>query len=62
MKKDGGADPIERDDLESQIEIERERMYKAYDNGSSYENIIHISQRLDYLLNQLHKNFEREKN
>ncbi|WP_035541716.1 aspartyl-phosphate phosphatase Spo0E family protein [Halobacillus sp. BBL2006] len=61
MREYGGVGTIERDDLETQIEILRERMYKAYDNGNSYENIVRLSQRLDFLLNQLHKNFERKK-
>ncbi|MEC5425115.1 aspartyl-phosphate phosphatase Spo0E family protein [Virgibacillus sp. C22-A2] len=39
--------------IENQIEQLRHKMYQAYQNEESYNDLIHISQKLDVLLNEL---------
>ncbi|WP_232324790.1 aspartyl-phosphate phosphatase Spo0E family protein [Halobacillus mangrovi] len=41
--------------MNAEIEVLRRRLYEAYEKGSSYEQLVHISQKLDFLLNQLNK-------
>ncbi|REJ09084.1 aspartyl-phosphate phosphatase Spo0E family protein [Halobacillus trueperi] len=40
--------------LEEKIESVRQEMYDAYLNGADDDDVLHISQKLDKLLNQLH--------
>ncbi|MCA1022388.1 aspartyl-phosphate phosphatase Spo0E family protein [Halobacillus litoralis] len=39
--------------LNEKIESVRTKMYEAYENGRSYEELLKISQELDDLLNRL---------
>ncbi|MGI8314279.1 aspartyl-phosphate phosphatase Spo0E family protein [Halobacillus mangrovi] len=41
--------------MNAEIEMLRSRMYEEYEKGSSYDQLVHISQKLDLLLNQLNK-------
>ncbi len=41
--------------LEFQIELQRSKMYQAFKERVSFEEVIKISQDLDHLLNKLEK-------
>ncbi|GAB3053683.1 Spo0E family sporulation regulatory protein-aspartic acid phosphatase [Virgibacillus ainsalahensis] len=45
----------QRAQLETKIEQLRSKMYKAFETNANNEEVIHISQELDRLLNKLDK-------